>query len=183
MPAHLVYLDTFYLDVYLITNALHRLFAEATGHKPPDCWDDPNFSIPDHPVVGVGWSDATAYVTWAGKRLPTEAEWEKAARGVLEGRLYPWGDAPIDGSQCNLKDSELSDVDDGYAYTSPVGTYPPNGYGQYDMNGNVWEWCYNDCRAYTSAPGRNPVGPLTEGRRARRGGDWAGPMWHHRCAR
>lgn len=144
---------------------------------------------PSHPVVGIGWSDATAYAQWTGKRLPTEAEWEKAARGGLEGKRYPWGDAPIDGTQCNFadknvpKDSRHPEIDDGYAYTSPVGAYPPNGYGLYDMVGNVWEWCFDGCRIYTRASVRNPIGSLTEGTRAVRGGDWAGSIFHQRCAR
>jgi formylglycine-generating enzyme required for sulfatase activity len=100
----------------------------------------------DHPVVHVSWYDATAYAKWAGKRLPTEAEWEYAARGGLEGKKYVWGDEPFseEHPQCNNFQGHFPDrntMRDGYARTSPVRAFPPNGYGLYDMAGNVWQWC------------------------------------------
>ena len=143
-----VYLDAFYIDVYEVTNAQYKKFMDATGHQAPGSWDDTNFNAPDQPVVDVTWFDAVAYAQWAGKRLPTDAEWEKAARGGLVGKQYSWGDEPPDGTQCNFNDQDTNtnilygaDVNDGYQHTAPVGSFPPNGYGLYDMAGNVQEWC------------------------------------------
>ena len=177
-PRHTVYLDIFYMDRYEVTNALYKKFIDATGHKAPRYWNDSKRNTPDHPVVGVIWDDAKAYAEWAGKRLPTEAEWEKAARDGLVGRKYPWGDSEPDGSQCNFADRntdfDWSDksVDDGYGNTAPVGSFTPNGYGLYDMAGNVWEWCadwYGE-KYYSSSPTRNPTGPGLGTGRVVRGG-------------
>jgi sulfatase modifying factor 1 len=125
----------------------------------------------DHPVVHVSWDDAIAYAKWAGKRLPTEAEWEFAARGGLGGKPYVWGDSPpgIGGKwQANIWQGNFpydNRVEDGYERTSPVKSFPPNGYGLFDMAGNVWEWCSDFYRAdlYESRADRsvvvNPAGP------------------------
>ncbi len=170
-PRHKVYVDAFYIDKYEVTNAQYQKFMRATGHPMVATARDSRFNAPTQPVVGVTWYDAMAYAKWAGKRLPTEAEWEKAARGGLEGKKYPWGNQDPDGSQCNFADKNAPsycswadrNANDGYQYTAPVGKYPPNGYGLYDMAGNVWEWCLDehDSGFYAKSAGRNPVGGAT----------------------
>lgn len=176
-PVHRVYLDAFYLAAHPVTNAQYQRFVAETGHRVPYL-DDPRVQLDNwdqekriygpgraqHPVVLVSWQDACAYCAWAGGRLPTEAEWEKAARGGLAGKLYPWGDeiAPC-----------LANYDNRTG-TTPVGTYPPNGYGLYDMAGNVWEWVadWYDAKYYRQSPARNPQGPPQGSVRVLRGGAW-----------
>ncbi|MDE0298858.1 MAG: formylglycine-generating enzyme family protein [Candidatus Poribacteria bacterium] len=189
-PQHAVYLDAYHIDVYQVTNAKYKRFVDATAHPSPNVWTEANFNMPNQPVVGVSWFDAVAYANWAGKRLPTEAEWEKAARGRLVNKRYPWGDDPPDGTQCNFKDRDVDTdilydetVSDGYRYTAPVGSYPPNGYGLYDMAGNVFEWCADDRIPYSESPKHNPIGPTDGSARAVRGGGYLGPMFHVRCSR
>lgn len=189
-PQHDVYLDAFYIDVYQVTNTQYKKFMEATGHRTPGGWDDPNFNALNHPVVGVSWHDAVAYAEWTGKRLPTEAEWEKAARGGLVNARFPWGNELPDGTQCNFADRDVDTnvmtdktINDGYRYTAPVGSYPPNSYGLYDMAGNVFEWCTNDRIDYAISPKRNPIGPTDGPDRSVRGGDFLGPIFHVRCSR
>jgi len=134
LPARTVYVDSFFVDRYPVTNYQYRRFVEETGHREPWLWKDPLWSQPMQPVVGVGWNDARLYAKWAGKSLPTEAQWEKAGRGV-DGRWWAWGNEFVPG-RCNsreyglLRTSEVGSFDDG---VSP--------YGCYDMCGNVWEMC------------------------------------------
>ena len=176
LPVHTVYINAFYIDVYEVTTAQYQKFMDATGHEAPRYWDDPDFNVPDHPVVRVSWHDATAYAEWSGKRLPTEAEWEKAARGGMVGKRYPWGDEEPDAGGIYRANYDPGNyTEDGYRYTSPVGSFAPNGYGLYDMAGNVWEWCadWYDEDYYSISPERNPTGPSSGTYRVLRGGSWS----------
>ena len=162
---HTVYTDAFYMDKYEVTNAQYKTFVNAnpqwqknwisTEYHDGDYlyhWNGNNYPIgkENHPVIHVSWYAAMAYAKWAGKRLPTEAEWEKAARGGLVGKKYPWGDS-IDSTKANYN----KNVDD----TTSVGPYSSNAYGLYDMVGNVLEWCLDEYDAdfYESSPRQNPI--------------------------
>ena len=180
-PRHQVYLDTFYIDKYEVTNACFQRFVQATGYRTQAeregessyTWRVPQGSgssiagLEQHPVVQVSQEDAKAYCTWAGKRLPTEAEWEKAARGT-DGRNYPWGNQ-FDSRQGNFEGKNKSTV--------PIGSYEggKSPFGAYDMAGNVWEWVsdWYDDDYYRNSPVRNPQGPASGGQVARRGGGWS----------
>jgi formylglycine-generating enzyme required for sulfatase activity len=174
-PVHTVYLDAFYIDKYEMTNALYKKFMEATGHRTPADWTNPSFNQPNQPVVGVSWDDAEAYARWAGKRLPTEAEWEKAARGGLVGKRYPRGN-DISHNDENYYGTSGADIWQGLA---PVGKFPPNGYGLYDMSGNVYEWVADWYLAnyYAISPQKNPKGPDTGSWRVLRGGTWSNSLY------
>ncbi len=165
-PVHRVELDRFYMDKYEVSNGQYRIFIQATGHPEPEHWHDSRFNQPYQPVVGVSWNDATAYAKWVGKRLPTEAEWEYAARGGLVGKRYPWGD--------EMTKAHYGSWNGGRGTTKAVGSFGVNRYGLYDMAGNVWEWCqdwYGDY--YSDSPAKNPPGPDNGSGRVLRGGAWS----------
>jgi sulfatase modifying factor 1 len=180
LPIHTVTVPAFYMDIYEVTNAKYKAFCDATSRAYPDDYGFigmPNYftniDYVNYPVVMVSWDDARAYAAWAGKRLPTEAEWERAAKGNADNRQWPWGDTWV-AANANTSDNPA----DGYPYTSPVGSYP-NGVspaGCYDMSGNVWEWCEDDWHDnYIGAPTDggawvdNPSGSF----RAGRDGSWS----------
>lgn len=133
----------------------------------------------DHPVVHVSWQDASSYCAWAGVRLPTEAEWEYAARGRLEGKRYPWGDELTPGGEhrCNVWQGEFpprNTCEDGYYGTAPVDSYLPNGFGLYNMSGNAWEWCSDwfSPTFHVMGPRTDPLGPESGTHRVIRGGSY-----------
>ena len=164
-PIHKVYIDAFNINIHEVTNHQYKKFVDDNPEWQkayiPEEYHDGNYlrnwvenNYPNgkekHPVTNVSWYAAMAYAEWIGKRLPTEAEWEKAARSNLQGKTYPWGNS-IDNSKANFS-MEVMD-------TTPVGNYPANGFGLYDMAGNVWEWCLDeyDREFYSSSPYHNPV--------------------------
>lgn len=193
-PQHPVSLPAFYIDRYPVTNVQYAAFIAATGHPTPKYWtnapqmgaDEP-FPIGakhgTYPVIGVSYADALAYCEWAGKRLPTEAEWEKAARGGLINRNYPWGNE----SSRNHANTVGILGKDKWFWTSPVGSFTPNGYGLYDMAGNVFEWCadWYAPNYYQHSEVENPQGPETGQTRVLRGGSWSNNVfgiYQMRCA-
>ncbi len=215
LPVHTVYLDAFYIDKYEVTNAQFKAFIDAGGYTNQAFWSAAGWSArtsvgwtqpyswttgefhsgpawPNFPVNGVSWYEAEAYANFAGKRLPTEAEWEKAARGT-DQRTYPWGEG-IDGSRANYWGS--GDPYENSGYTTPVGFYDgrlyasppfqttnsPSPYGAYDMAGNAWEWVADWYGAYPVGPVTNPTGPLTGSYRVLRGGAWHGSTYNLRSA-
>ena len=183
LPVHTVELDAFYMNVNEVTVGQFKQFVDQSDYEWwPD--NDDRWSIvakysptDDHPMVYVSWHDATAYADWAGKRLPTEAEWEYAARGGLAARRYPWGNQ-ITHDNANYQGTAGKDQWD--QSTAPVGglqagSFAPNGYGLYDMAGNVWEWCADryDQDYYSQASAKNPSGPGSGSVRLLRGGSWS----------
>jgi formylglycine-generating enzyme required for sulfatase activity len=174
-PVHQVYLDDYYIYKTPVTVAQYRKFCTATGQEMPKA---PSWGWQDtHPVVNVTWHDAQAYAAWARVRLPTEAQWEKAARGD-DGRTYPWG-ATWDAAKCNSSESNRKQ-------TTPVGSFPAGAspYGVLDMAGNVWNWCadWYDGAYYQTSPARNPTGPTTGTYRVLRGGSWNNDEYYTRSA-
>ena len=172
-------MDAFEIDRYEVTNAQYGRFVRATGHEAPATWGGETYpgGLAAYPVTSVLWEDADAYCDWAGKRLPTEAEWEKAARGV-SGQTYPWGDT-WDPARANTAAS-------GAGEPVPVGAYPTGAspYGGLDMAGNVWEWVadYYDRDYYSVAPDRNPTGPTAVLDHGLRGGAFDSDPDQARCS-
>ena len=204
-PVHAVMVNSFWMDEHEVTVAEFATFVAASGYQ-TDAerfgwsgvfeirtgewgkvdhvdWRHPDGPTsqpsPDEPVCQVSWRDAEAYARWAGKRLPTEAEWEYAARGGLAGKRYAWGDElrPNGKPVANWWQGHFPEKDtgeDGFTNRAPVKSFPPNGYGLYDTAGNVWEWCadwYTD-DYYSRSARDNPAGPASSNERVIRGGSW-----------
>ena len=205
-PVHTVYVDAFYMDKYEVTNVQYKRFVDANPEWQKDRidkrfhnghylsrWNGNDYPAgeADHPVVNVSWYAAMAYAEWAGKRLPTEAEWEKAARGGLKGQKYPWGNI-IEPNKANYR-IHVGTV--GVDVRDSVGSYAANGYGLYDMAGNVWEWCLDeyDKSFYSGSPVRNPIAGAditgaiqnytnVKSSRVLRGGSWSARVHFVRVA-
>ena len=139
-PLHFVYTKAFFIGKHEVSNAEYMEFIELTGHAKPTFWEDETLNLPNHPVVGVNWRDAMAYAKWKGHRLPTEAEWEKSARGN-DNRLWPWGRKFDKGFFFYYVN--VFGEDDNYKKTAPVNYYESGAspFGLLNMSGNVWEWC------------------------------------------
>ncbi len=216
-PIKKIMLGAYYVDKYELTNEKYSRFVQATGKHHP-VWMEPGSKYnvetgsdnhykklgsalkgPEYPVIGVSWHDVMAYAKWAGKQLPTEAQWEKAARGGLQvpdwsgkgliglienplpQREYPWGNQVPDAGGYQTNYDTLYGTDDGYTYTSPVGSFKGKGDSPYrccDMAGNVWEWCRDWWGTdYNTSPSQDPTGPITGFRRVCRGGSWSDHAW------
>jgi formylglycine-generating enzyme required for sulfatase activity len=172
-PQQEIYLDAFYVDKYEVSVEAYNRFRRAANYVEPSVpffqGDHEIMKVPNHPVVGVSWQDAVNYCTWAGKRLLTEAEWEKAARGT-HGLIYPWGNKMLE------KRANIAGKADGFEFMAPVGSFPAGRsvYGVYDMAGNVSEWVedWYDQFYYQTAPMMNPTGAENKKNRVFRGGSW-----------
>ena len=191
-PEHTVYLDEFWIYRTEVTNGMYQACVEEQKCPRPqylnsvdveDYYGNPEYD--DYPVMHVTFTHAQSYCTWAGGKLPSEAQWEKAARGT-EGHMFPWGDDPPNAERVNLCDSSCArgterenHFSDGYPGTSPVGSFPfgASPYGVLDMAGNVWEWTFDRFQStyYSTSPEENPVGPASGSSRTIRGGSWSNP--------
>lgn len=166
-PVHKVQVDSFYIDKYELTNAEYRVYLQQTGKSAPKYWENTKYNGDDQPVVGVAWDEAMDYCRWTGKRLPTEAEWELAARG-RDGTLFPWGDVQSIVATNTRESKEGRPL--------PVGSYAAgvSSLGLHDMSGNVWEWCYDWYAKdfYSDSPYSNPRGSDGGKEKVIRGGGW-----------
>jgi formylglycine-generating enzyme required for sulfatase activity len=200
LPRHIVTVDSFYLDRYEATNSQFKKFLDKNPQwrqdRIPSRYHNGNYlkhwsgnhypkEKANHPVTNVSWYAAVAYCQGEGKRLPTEAEWEYAARGGLPGKAFPWGDEPVDKTRANYVGSSIGG-------TTIVGSYPANGFGLFDMAGNVWEYLADEWGPYSSSPQVNPVAGrevfldstflTVTTRRVIRGGSWGGSPINLRVA-
>jgi serine/threonine-protein kinase len=216
-PQHTINLKDYWIDQTDVTNAMYAAFVQATGYKTDaekggwgwaftnNAWNKVNGAdwqhpqgtgsslqgLDNHPVVLVSWADSQAYCKWAGRRLPTEAEWEKAARGT-DGRLFPWGDQPPAANLLNFADKNLpldwtdKSANDGYEFTSPVGNYPAGAspYGALDMAGDAIQWVADwfSAKYYPTSPMDNPTGPASGDSHVVRGGSWTNDLISVRSA-
>jgi formylglycine-generating enzyme len=185
-PIHRVRIDSFLLAATQVTNAEYERFLHATSATMPPFWSDPNFNHPRQPVAGVSWHEAARYCEWltaeTGRhfRLPTEAEWERAARGGLDQKQFPWGDDPP---------QSLPDYDKRWLTgPEPIACYAPNAFGLFDIGDNVHEWCgdWYDPNYYAGSPEQNPQGPdqspMKPQRKSSRGGSWRHHIKVARCS-
>jgi sulfatase modifying factor 1 len=180
-PVHRVHVDAFAIGIYPVTRGEYAAFLDATGHALPRDWRDAAFAVDELPVVGVSWEDAVAYCTWRAQggsleRLPTEAEWERAARSGVDGAAFPWGDTIPDW----IPDRGRGPLPRPW----PVTLGEPTAFGLYGIAANVHEWCadWHDAAYYASSPELNPRGPASGRRRASRGGSWRHAITISRCA-
>jgi sulfatase modifying factor 1 len=179
-PRHVIEITDFYIDKYEVTNGRYLEFVKATNHRVPqnpknptrNLWEGIGIpaSLADRPVINVDWADADAYCKWAGRRLPREAEWEKAAKGNNDWR-FPWGNVEPTDKHLNFNQKWI-----GEKTLMPVGSYESgkSPYGVYDMAGNVWEWVndWYDAKYYEKSPDKNPPGPASGEKRVIRGAGW-----------
>jgi formylglycine-generating enzyme required for sulfatase activity len=181
-PVHRVWVDEFLLAACQVTNADYARFVREAGAPQPPFWRDSNFKDEVQPVAAVSWFEASSYCEWLSERsgrrfrLPTEGEWERAARGGVEGKQFPWGDAPPQSLPDYSKRWQNG--------PEPVGRYAPNAFGLYDIAENLHEWCSDwfDPGYYAVTPERNPRGPESGTRRSSRGGSWRHAIKVARCA-
>ena len=185
-PLHRVWVDEFLLAATQVTNTEYGRFLHATGALPPPFWTDSNFCDPRQPVAGVSWFEATRYCEWLSEqtgrryRLPTEAEWERAARGGAEQKKFPWGDEPPQSLPNYATRWQKG--------PEPVASYAPNAFGLYDICDNVHEWCsdWYDPNYYAVSPDRNPYGPerssMHPARKSSKGGSWRHHIKVARCS-
>jgi formylglycine-generating enzyme len=181
-PVHRVWIDAFLLAATQVTNEEYERFLSATGAAAPPFWSDVHFNHPQQPVVAVSWFEATSYCNWLSNqtarsyRLPSEAEWERAARGGVEGQPFPWGNEPPQSLPNYATRWQTG--------PEPVALYDPNAFGLFNMCDNVHEWCsdWYQTDYYSVSPDRNPRGPDTGVRRASRGGSWRHHIKVSRCA-